>query len=89
MTKEQDLQQQLDECRKAKNALLDRVNVLPKLTKERDALWSDVSAYLKAAVETLARGEAKVTWRDDLSKIISEKVKEHTLGGLWELLDRL
>ena len=89
MTREQQLQLQLEEHRKAKNTLLDRVAVLPKLTKERDALWADVSAYVKTAIEVLAKGEAKETWQADLFKNICDKVKAHTLGELWGSVDKL
>lgn len=89
MTKEEQLQQALEEHRQAKNKLLDRVHTLPKLIKERDACWTDVLAIVRDAVERLAKGEAKETWLEDLQTVLANKVLDHTLGDLRGLIEKL
>lgn len=81
MTREQQLEQELAEYRKAKNALLDKVDDAGKRSdKEKIQLWDDAVALSKAWVERLLAGKDDFPANPPLTAI-GQKALDAILGS--------
>ncbi len=83
MTKEQELEKQLQDYRKAKEAILSKTDACLRLPeKERCRMWDSVAPHIKSVVESrINNGSAD--WNANLrqlQQIIFEKVLKSILG---------
>lgn len=84
MSKEEELQRQLDDYRKAKTAVLDRLDECLTLPDNRKkAMFDNVAPVLKSAWEAKVERNAEFNLRD-LQTIVYEKAMAALLGDDWK-----